>query len=305
MTFFFAIQIIIFLLFLYQFLRGSKLIWGVGLISVGSAILLNIIFNTVDREALQTTLGFWLPLMNGLIFSGVAFWLFGVLQERLFPQTGYFFQNSGVGRSAEPYQEQKSRFNFQPDTEFDQSQTGPSEELLSRRAVGMQNEVSEYDQKLLFNQIYQNLSFMDIFDLIFDLEMVENQVLSPDRNMITTINNIMDLAYDRDQMSDLALAVERILTPVPPDHFPRLSRITVDSPPTILRRYLLTFYSLEDLKEIADRLEIDWERLGIESKQQKVRNLLLHIMRRKRLGEFIEVLQSFSRKAIKATSNPE
>ncbi|MEM8857732.1 MAG: hypothetical protein AAGD96_05400, partial [Chloroflexota bacterium] len=57
-------------------------------------------------------------------------------------------------------------------------------------------------------------------------------------------------------------------------------------------RYLLTFYALEELEEMSNELEIDWERLGIGSKQQKVRNLLLWIKRRNRDAELIEVMHA-------------
>lgn len=309
MTFFLIVQLLILLFFLYQLVQGSKLIWGVGLLAIGSAVLLNLLFSTLDGEELRQTLGFWLPLINGTIFAGAGFWLFGLLQQYIFPQIGNVIgRSSSVVTPSDLSLAPTTRFNFRPDAEGKLDgvdlEARESSEDLAQRAVSMRNEISEFDQKLLFQQIYQNLGLGDVQDLIFDLDMVENEVVSPDRNMVQTINNIMDLAYRRDQMSDLALAVERILTPLPPDHFPRLSRITTDSPRTILRRYLLTFYTVEGLEEMAVRLDIDWERLGLQSKQQKVRNLLLYVIRRRRLGELIDVMQMSARTAPSPSVKP-
>jgi hypothetical protein len=154
----------------------------------------------------------------------------------------------------------------------------------------MSNQASGYDLQLLHDQIRQNLGPEDILDLIFDLDMVENEVVSPTRDMRQTILNIIDLALEREQMSDLALAVERILTPVPPDHFPRVENLQVDTPSTILRRYLLAFYFVDDLEKMAAELDVPWDRLGLASKQGKVRNLLLYLKRRGRLPDLLAIL---------------
>lgn len=280
MTLALLLQIAVLAFFLYQFWRGSKLIWGVGLLTVGFAILFNVVLGTIGRESFIERLGVWFPIMNGILFGGGAFWLWGLLSS-IFNLD--FSTGGGVATETAPNRVSRATTG---------SEDGEEPQPLSKRAVGMRNQASEYDQKLIFDQIYNNLSASDVLDLIFDLEFKENEVLSPTLNMSQTISNIIDRAFEDEKTADLALAVERILTPVPADHFPRLARLSPESPPTILRRYLLTFYSLDALEELAGRLEIDWERLGIESKQQKVRNLLWYVMRRNRLGELIEVMKS-------------
>jgi hypothetical protein len=42
---------------------------------------------------------------------------------------------------------------------------------------------------------------------------------------------------------------------------------------------------------VAADLELDWEQLGAGDKREKVRNLLLYLYRRNRIGELIGVLQ--------------
>lgn len=276
------IEIIIIIFFLVMFYRQTNVVWAVGLLTATTAVLFNVIFNIFGANTGPETLGLWPQILGGLAFGGAAFWLLGMLQSQLnlgnfTPQTDSSPHLNGASATAGP---------------ADAATTPAQEQLLSRRAVGMRNDASEYDQQLLYEQIKKNLGPEDVLDLLFDLEMAENEVIAPTNNMNQTIHNIIDTALERDQVGDLALAVERILTPVPPDHFPRLSRITVESPPTILRRYMLTFYDLETLKDIANALEIDWERLGLGSKQQKVRNLLLWIRRRNRMAELIEAMHA-------------
>jgi len=279
------LEIIVSVFFLIMFFRQTNWVWAVGLLTTTTAVLLNVAINVFGDGSGSDSLGLWTQVLGGLAFAGAAFWLWGLLQ----PNFG-----SVAGNSAVPAFGSSAR------------QSGPvpitgvrsimdevdSDLTLSERAVGMRNVSSEHDRHLIYDQIKHNLGPEDILDLIFDLEMAENEVIAPTKDMKQTIVNIMDLALERDLMGELALAVERILTPVPPDHFPRLSRITVESPPTVLRRYLLMFYDLDTLKEISEALEIDWERLGLSSKQQKVRNLLLWVRRRNRMGELIEVMQA-------------
>ncbi len=281
MNIFLIIQILVILFFFVMFYRRSDFTWAVGLLTVTSAVLLNVVWAIFRLGDLAESAGLWVQILGGLVFGGAAIWLVGLLR----PHMGDgFIPSAGIATS----QNGSSMKNGDSP-----SSNNPNiESLLSRRAVGMQNESSEYDRQLLFDQILQNLSNEDVRDLMFDLEIAENEVVAPMRNMNQTIHNIIDLAADRDQTADLALAVERILTPVPPDHFPRLSRINTETPPTILRRYLLTFYDLKMLEEITNELEIDWERLGIGSKQQKVRNLLLWIRRSNRMGELIEAMHA-------------
>lgn len=280
MNIFLIIQILVIIFFFVMFYRRSDFTWAVGLLTVTSAVLLNVIWAIFGLGDLAESAGLWTQILGGLVFGGAAIWLVGLLR----PHMGDGFIPSAVATASD---NGSSGMNGSSP-----SQNPNIENLLSRRAVGMQNESSEYDRQLLFDQILQNLSNEDVRDLMFDLEISENEVVAPMRNMNQTIHNIIDLAADRDQTADLALAVERILTPVPPDHFPRLSRISTETPPTILRRYLLTFYDLKMLEEMSGELEIDWERLGIGSKQQKVRNLLLWIRRSNRMGELIEAMHA-------------
>ena len=256
-----------------MFLRGSKLVWGVGLLTVSTAVLVNEFLNVFGREQTIADLGLWYNMIGGLIFAGTALWIWGLVRPSTVsetPQDSFSYQRPGRSH-----------------------QTNESQEaLLSRRAASMSRESSSEDRQLIYNQIWQNLSPDDILDLVFDLDLIENEVVSPTKDMSQTIINIMDIAYDEGRMSDLALAVERILTPVPPDHFPRLERLNEETPSTVIRRYLLAFYFLNDLQQITYDLGIDWERLGVGSKQMKVRNLLLYLKRRGRLSELFSVMKA-------------
>jgi hypothetical protein len=69
-----------------------------------------------------------------------------------------------------------------------------------------------------------------------------------------------------------------------------LERISVESPPTILRQYLLANYSIVDLQELTEDLEIDWEQLDAGAKREKTRSLLQYVQRRNRLDELLALM---------------
>lgn len=265
-----------------MFWRGEKLVWGVGLLTVTTAVLLDTFLGVVDQDALLSQMGFFYYILVGILMGGGLFWLVGLLRPQLLAQPPTHQTRQFVSLR-QPSQNAKTKL---PDDKPFDSVSAPIP------GASMANEADLHDRKLLLDQIRQNLGPEDVLDLIFDLDIHENDVISPGLDMANIIINVMDHAYREGKMGELALAVERILTPVPPDHLPRLERITIDSPSTILRRYILAYYFLHEVEEMASELGVDWERLGIGSKQTKVRNLLLWLKRRNRLQELIDLMQA-------------
>jgi hypothetical protein len=121
--------------------------------------------------------------------------------------------------------------------------------------------------------------------------MNENDVIAFNHEAHETIIRVIDLAEERGQTGALALAVERILTPIPRDTLPRLEKLSPDSPQTVLRYYLIANYTLSELEGMTTELGVDWQMIGGDSKQTKVRNLLLYLYRRNRIEELIEMMQ--------------
>jgi hypothetical protein len=132
-------------------------------------------------------------------------------------------------------------------------------------------------------------------DLIFDMQLNENEVLAPDQEMVHAIGRIVNAAQDQGRLGDLALAVERILTPVPPESLPRPEKLSPSSPPTVLRHFLLAHYSLDGLMALAHRLGVDYEFLDHATKPELSRNLLLYLQRRNQLGQLVSALQKDKR----------
>jgi hypothetical protein len=148
------------------------------------------------------------------------------------------------------------------------------------------------DPRELFHTIRTRLGPEDVRDLIFDLQLNENEVLSPNQEIVHTITRIVNRAYEQDQMGALALAVERILTPVPPENLPRREKLTSSSPPTVLRHFLLAHYSLDGLKGLAKALDIDYQHFDHGNKSQMARNLLRYVQRRNQVNGLLAELQS-------------
>ncbi len=149
-----------------------------------------------------------------------------------------------------------------------------------------------YDRQMLYEEIRQRFSRADLSDLMFDLDVNELDVATVGQSMDELIVRVMDAA-DRDgQASTVALAVERILTPPSAEHLPRLEKLAVDSPRTVLRHYLLANYTVEELQLLADNLGIDWEQLEGSDKRAKTRALLLYLYRRDRLAELLDAMRA-------------
>ncbi len=238
---------------LVMFVRRPSLVWGVGLLSVTTAVLLDTFLGTFGREELLAEFGFFFYIISGALFAGATVWVWGLLRP--------------VVETAVP--------------------TANTEQIIENKPT----RGPAFDQQMLYDEIRSRLGREDILDLIFDLGLNENDVMPLDQDTNQLVLNIMDRAAANGQSGALALAVERILTPPPPENLPRLEKIDSDSPATILRHYLLAHYDLTQLQNIAAALHIDWERLAAGSKQTKVRSLLLYLYRRNQVGELIDQLR--------------
>jgi hypothetical protein len=229
--------------------------------------LLDTLLSTFSRDEILGQLGFFFYVIVGGLVAGAALWLLGLLGPRV--------RDAGS-----------------------ESSSGSQEKSVSRFAVIESNKVKQssvdtaFDRQMLFEQLHDHLGPDDLLDVIFDLGWVENDVVAFDQDNNQLIVAIIDLAEHRGQTGELALAVERILTPIPSENLPRVEKLTADSPPTILRHYLLATCDLAALEELAIRLEIDWELLGGDNKKSRTRNLLLYLYRRNRIPELIDLLQA-------------
>jgi hypothetical protein len=262
MSIFLIIKLLIVIFFLAMFFRKTGLIWGIGLLSVTSAVLLDTFLGVFNREEMLAELGFFFYVIAGALFAGTAVWLWGVLRPLTVTAT-----------IAAPLATPR-----------------PAPELPS---TNHQEEGSTaFDRQKLYEEIHTRFGREDIHDLIFDLGINENDVMTLDQNLNQLIINIMDWAEQNGQTGVLALAVERILTPLPPENLPRLEKITADSPPTVLRQYMLAHYTLSQLSQMADTLNLDWDQLGSGSKKEKIRSFLLYLMRRNRLDELIHLIHN-------------
>lgn len=260
-------KIVLVAFFLLMFLRSNKLVWGIGLLTVTTAILLDTLLSTFSRDEMLTQLGFFFYVIVGGLVAGAALWLWSLMGPRV--------RHSEAESPADSQAKSVNRF----------ANVGPSQ--AKRSGVD-----TAFDRQMLLDQLHDHLGPDDLLDVIFDLGWVENDVIAFGRDNNQLIVAMIDLAEQRGQTGDLALAVERILTPIPSENLPRLEKLTEDSPPTILRHYLLATCVMAELEEIATQLEIDWEILGGDNKKSKTRNLLLYLYRRNQVPELIDLLKA-------------
>ena len=269
MTWYLALKLAVVLFFLIMFIRRPSLVWGIGLLTVTTAVLLDTVLGTFDRQTLEQELGFFYFVVAGSLFAGAAIWLWGLLTPML--------RGSAEAANAGTLPNSVQLTTTLP---TDLESIGDAD--------------SGFDPVLVRQEIQDRFGREDVLDLMFDLEIPENEVMGVDQTLNELIDNILRYARQHGQMSALALAVERILTPLPADHLPRLEKISASSPPTILRQYLLAHYSLEELQSLSMSLGIDWEQLDAGAKREKVRSLLQYLYRRNRVDELIDLMQDTS-----------
>lgn len=271
-------KLLVVLIFLGMFIRRPSVTWAVGLLTVTTAVLLDTLLGTFDREQTQAELGFFFYIVTGVLFGGAAFWLWNLLRTWL-GKTAVSPTNPTKPQSPPSY--------TPPPPKHIDPQVGTA---YSQSASGRNQSTAAFDRQMIFDEIHQRFSHEDILDLIFDLGINENDILSVGQEMTTLIHRLMDFADEHELLGALALGVERILTPPPPDHLPRAEKIEAASPPTILRQYLLARYSLAQLEQMSTQLGIDWEQLTAGSKKTKVRSLLQYLYRRNRIDDLVALI---------------
>jgi hypothetical protein len=272
MTIFLIIELAIVLIFLLMFLRRPSLVWGVGLLTVTTAVLLDTFFRTFSRADLLDEFGFFFYIIVGVLVGGMAIWTWGVLQSV---------------RQAIAHQSAPATPTMPAPTTTGKGTAVPPPPPPPEQP----DNSAAFDRQMLYDEIRQRFGREDILDLMFDLGLNEADVVTADQNLNQLIVNIMDKAQANGQSADLALAVERILTPISPDLLPRPDKIDVHSPRPILRYYLLANYNLTELRQIAAHLGLDWEQLGSDNKKAKVRDFLLYLYRRNRIDELITLIR--------------
>lgn len=262
--------------FLFMFWRRPSVTWGVGLLTVTTAVLLDTFLGTFNRDEMLAQFGFFYFIVVGLLIGGAAFWLVNLVWPGGLPLRREGGETAVAASAIAP------PISHRTDIAEGSAQFSP----------GTDEHGTAFDRQMIYEEMRDRLGREDLLDVMFDLGIRENEVMNLQQDMHQLIINVMDLTAERGQTGSLALSVERILTPPPPESLPRLEKISQESPPTILRHYLLAHYDLEKLRKTAVALGVDWEQLAVTSKRSKVRDLLQYLYRRNRVDELIALMQA-------------
>jgi len=281
-------KLLVVLFFLAMFIRKPNVAWGIGLLTVTTAVLLDTLLGTFDREELLGELGFFFYVISGVLLAGSAAWFWGVVRPLLArdmtPATATPMIASAV-RAAAPT----------PITTpmTDVAAPAPEPKLPPPLPPNHVDQYAEagFDRQMLYEEIRQRFSRADLSDLMFDLNINETDVAAGGQSLDELIVAVMDAAEFDGNAPTVALAVERVLTPPPPEHLPRLERLSADSPRTVLRHYLLANYSPEELKQLAADIEIDWEELEGNDTKSRTRSLLLTLYRQDRVEALLGAMR--------------
>jgi hypothetical protein len=296
-----VLKLLVVLFFLIKFLRRPSVVWGIGLLTVTTAVLLDTLLGTFDRDALLGELGFFFYVIAGALLAGSAAWFWGLVRP-LLPGSAGELRSAGAQGSGEAGVTLVPRQDPLPNPLPQGEGTSTPAPPLPRppappppaRPPGHEDgyAAAGYDRQMLYEEIRHRFSRDDLQDLMFDLDVNELDVVVPGQTNDELIVRIMDAADDNGQTGAVALAVERILTPPPPEYLPRPEKLSAESPRTVIRHYLLAHYSVEQLQALAADLGIDWEQLDAGTKKDKVRALLLYLYRRNRIADLLPAIQS-------------
>lgn len=260
------VKLLVVIIFLVMFLRRPSLPWGVGLLTVSTAVLLDTFLGTFNREALTEQLGFFFYVIAGALMGGSAFWFLSLFWPHLLPT---------------PSTPTTAVTLLPPTAEETAIPLGPVTD-----SAGV-----SYDLSMIYQDVQKRFGREDLLDLMFDVEIPETAVMPLNQGLDELSRAIINYAAQNDKVGQLALAVERILTPPVPSNLPRLEKLTAVSPRASLRYYLLAHYNLEKLQRLIGRLGIDGEQLEGGEKRAKVRELLLYLYRRNRVDDLITLMK--------------
>ncbi len=259
------LKLLIVLVFLIAFLRRPSVVWGVGLMTVATAVLLDTFLGTFGREEMLAQLGFFYYVLVGGLIAGAAFWLLGLLRPA-------WADPSGTRAAA---------------ADMPRELVLPGQPGLSAAGAGYAS--AGYDRQMLYQEIHDHFGRQDVEDLLFDLQLNELDVTQTNQTLDHLVLAILNAADRSGQQAELALAVERILTPLPPEHLPRVENLSADAP-AILRAWLLAHYDLAGLQQLTADLGIDWESLSSANKRELARELLRHLARRDQTDQLLQTL---------------
>lgn len=302
------LKLLVVLAFLIIFIRRPTIVWGIGLLTVASAVLLDTLLGTFNREELLAELGFFFYVISGVLLAGSAAWFWGVVRpwlnkEQAAPAPAMAQPAAAAAAVALPAEAvdaavpaaatapSKPRSRNAP-----VEPPAPPPKLPPPLPADHVDNFAEagYDRQMLYEEILRRFGPDDVRDLIFDLDLNEMEVTTVGQTMDDLVVRVMDAA-DRDgKASTVALAVERVLTPPQPENLPRLEKISADSPRTVIRHYLLANYDAESLAETARAMDVDWDQLEGTDKKAKVRSFLLYLYRRNRVGSLLEYMRAGS-----------
>lgn len=290
-----ALKLLVVLIFLVKFLRRPSVVWGIGLLTVTTAVLLDTLLGTFDRDALLGELGFFFYVIAGALLAGSAAWFWGVVRPWLPGGTGAG-QSAVLSPMTSPASDPRP-VHMAPAAAAEMPappQRPAAIPVVPPRPPGHEDgyAAAGYDRQMLYEEIRLRFSRDDLQDLMFDLDVNELDVVVAGQTNDELIVRIMDAADDNGQTGAVALAVERILTPPPPEYLPRPEKLSPESPRTVIRHYLLAHYSVEQLQELAGELGIDWEQLDAGTKKDKTRALLLYLYRRNRITDLLHAIQA-------------
>ena len=206
-----VLKLLVVLFFLIKFLRRPTVVWGIGLLTVTTAVLLDTLLGTFDRDALLGELGFFFYVIAGALLAGSAAWFWGVVRPWL--PGGAAAAHSAVLTPMTSLRAADVHPVYPAPLPAAEMPT-PSPRAAAvpvvppPRPPGHEDgyAAAGYDRQMLYEEIRHRFSHDDLQDLMFDLDVNELDVVVPGQTNDELIIRVMDAADDSGQTGAVALA---------------------------------------------------------------------------------------------------
>ena len=283
------LKLLVVLFFLVMFIRRPSVAWGIGLLTVTTAALLDTLLGTFNRDELLAELGFFFYVISGVLLAGAAAWFWGVVRPLLAKDMTPASATPIIATT--PRMAAPAPVALAPTANV--TTHAPEPKLPPPLPPDHVDQYAEagFDRQMLYEEIRQRFSRADLSDLMFDLNINEADVAASGQSLDELIVRIMDAAELDGNAATVALAVERVLTPPPLEHLPRLEKLSTHSPRTVLRHYLLANYSPEELEQLAADVDIDWGQLDGNDTKSRTRAMLLSLYQRDRIETLLKAMR--------------
>ncbi len=203
------LKLLVVLVFLIMFIRRPSVVWGIGLLTVTTAVLLDTLLGTFNRDELLAELGFFFYVISGVLLAGAAAWFWGVVRPWLpGDASAPTSQPTPTAVRAAP-----AVLSPLPPVRTEAPPPAPEPKLPPPLPADHVDQYAEagYDRQMLYEEIRRRFSRADLSDLMFDLDVNELDVATVGQSMTQVVKDVRVGRVDDDAPDATAFREPHVL----------------------------------------------------------------------------------------------